>query len=53
MMTGMIASAALMVIIVVLTRNGLLSLRWPWYACVGTFFCIGVARIPGYRGKAG
>jgi SSS family transporter len=46
---GMIASAALMAVIVLLVKNDLLQLRWPWYPAIGTLVCLGVVRVLGQR----
>jgi SSS family transporter len=46
---GMLASAVLMAVIVLLSKNELVQLRWPWYPAIGTLVCIGVTRVLGQR----
>ena len=42
-MAGMMASAVVMVAVVVLSKAGLLALRWPWFSSLGTLVCVAVA----------
>lgn len=41
--SGMLASALAMAAVVIGGRAGVVALRWPWYAAVGTLTCISVA----------
>ena len=47
-MAGMLTSALVMAVIVIMTKTGALVINWPWYAPIGTSICLGVAYMGSY-----